>query len=149
MAKAHKITAADRKEISTFYRAGVATVNEATRAFTRGDMAQIEAWRKQVAEEREAFRAKMAAESAAFEARRATWKKFEPVTHKCADCGADVVQTDSELPPWVMYGPGWLCAGCKAKHDAEALRRSHEAGRRAAERLARWEARDAWERGEN
>jgi hypothetical protein len=84
-----------------------------------------------------------------FAAWKATWKTFEPITHKCAGCGADVVQTDSELPPWVMYGPGWLCAGCKAKHDAEALRRSREAGRKAAEEIARSEANDAWERGEN
>jgi hypothetical protein len=79
----------------------------------------------------------------------ATWEKFEPVTHKCVRCGADVVQTGPELPPNVLFGPGWLCPECKAKRGAEALRRSHEAGRRTAAELALWEARDAWERGEN
>lgn len=80
---------------------------------------------------------------------KATWKKFEPVTHQCHDCGADVVQTSSEVPPWAMYGPGWLCAECKARRDAEAMRRSHEAGRKTAAEVAQWEANDAWERGDN
>ena len=80
---------------------------------------------------------------------KATWKKFEPITHKCAGCGADVVQTDSEIPPYTLSTGKWLCPECKAKHDAEAMRRSHEAGRRAAEQIALSEARDAWERGES
>ena len=79
---------------------------------------------------------------------KATWKTFEPVTHKCADCGTDVVQTDSEVPPWAMYGPGWLCTDCKAKRDAASEAKMHERGRQSRAELRRWEANDRWERGE-
>ena len=79
---------------------------------------------------------------------KATWKKFQPVTHKCADCGTDVVQTDSDIPPWVMYGPGWLCTECKAKRDADTMRQQHAAGKAARAAEAAFEANDAWERGE-
>jgi hypothetical protein len=149
MAKTHKLTAADRDEITNLYRAGVATINEATRAFTRGDTAQIDAWHAQIEAERQAEITRFKAESARFEAQRATWKAFEPITHKCARCGADVVQTDSEIPPYTLSAGEWLCPACDAARRTANVQRSHEAGRRSAAEIARSEANDRWERGDD
>jgi len=144
-----KLTIAEQNEIARLVYHKVCTGTEARLAFQARNADQIAAWHAEIEAQKQAAIAKSRAESAANAARRATWKKFEPVTHQCADCGADVVQTDEEVPPWVMYGPGWLCPECKAKHGAEALRRSHEAGRKTAAEIARSEANDRWERGEN
>ena len=144
-----KLTIAEQNEIADLVYHKVCTGTEARLAFQARNADQIAAWHAEIEAQKQAAIAKSRAESAALEARRATWTKFEPITHKCADCGTDVVQTNSDVPPEVMYGPGWLCVECKAKHGAEAIRRSHEAGRKTAAAIAASEANDRWERGED
>jgi hypothetical protein len=71
-----------------------------------------------------------------------------PIAHLCIVCGAEVLQHDGEVPPWVLWGPGWLCAACKAAHDAERETARHREGRQMRGETRRWEANDRWEEGQ-
>ena len=86
--------------------------------------------------------------AAELEAWKATWIKFEPITHQCPDCGADVIQRDNDIPPYVMYGPGWLCTDCKARRDVASEAKMHATGKASRAETARWEANDRWEESE-
>ena len=70
-----------------------------------------------------------------------------PIRHECIDCGAEVLQHDSEVPPWAMFGPGWLCHDCKAKRDAAYFANADRARRQQDAEIARSEANDRWEEG--
>jgi DNA-directed RNA polymerase subunit RPC12/RpoP len=149
MAKTHKVTLAEEMEARKFEYAGLCTISQARKAFERGETERVAEWRVSLAAWNEQERIKQEASRARVDALIAARPAFEPVTHQCARCGADVVQSDSEIPPHTLSTSEWLCRDCEAKRVAERKQQMDKDARRVREESARREANDAWERGEN